>query len=81
MFVYRRNRKILLGIDYPFRPIGPIVDALGRLGLSESQLKAVDSGNALTLLLRLARRLLIGTACMEKVRSQQAATSVQVKYR
>ncbi len=47
--------KMLLGTDYPFGPIGNIVEGIGRLGLSAADLQALERGNALRLLPQLAR--------------------------
>ena len=46
--------KMLLGTDYPFGQIAPIVAGLGRLGLSAADLRALERDNALALLPRLA---------------------------
>ena len=46
--------KTLLGTDYPFGQIAPIVAGLGRLGLSAADLRALERDNALALLPRLA---------------------------
>ena len=48
--------KMLFGTDFPFGPIGPIAQNLGRLGLSEADLRALERDNALALLPNLAGR-------------------------
>ena len=48
--------KMLLGTDYPFGPIRPIVEGLGRLGLSNADLRAVERDNALALLPQLGAK-------------------------
>lgn len=48
--------KILMGTDFPFVPMGPIVEGLGRLDLTAADLQAVERDNALALLPQLASR-------------------------
>ena len=45
--------KVLFGTDYPYVPIDTQAAALGKLGLSSSQIQGIESGNAKNLIARL----------------------------
>jgi predicted TIM-barrel fold metal-dependent hydrolase len=47
--------KMLLGSDFPFNSIGPTVKGLGELNLLDSELRAIERENALSLLPSLRR--------------------------
>jgi predicted TIM-barrel fold metal-dependent hydrolase len=49
------DTQVVFGTDYPYVSIGTQAQALETLGLSMSQVRAIDSGNAVRLVPRLAR--------------------------
>lgn len=45
--------QVVFGTDYPYVPVDTQAAALGRLGLSGSDIQAIESGNAKNLIPRL----------------------------
>jgi predicted TIM-barrel fold metal-dependent hydrolase len=47
--------QVLFGSDYPYLTVAQNLDSMAKVGLSEADLRAIDRGNALSLLPRLSR--------------------------